>query len=92
MRLWFVLMGSLAVLLWWFVNGLLMLLSPGKFDGLIWWPVSRWYNGYRQSAYLSTRVTRTLGGLFALASGCLLAVVILAIIGLVLQHLKTSAS
>lgn len=90
MKLWFVLLGVLIVLLWWFVNGLLMLLLPAKFSGFVWWPVSCWYVDNRNREAMSLRTTRLLGGIFALASGCLLlGVVVPAIIGLIVQYLRS---
>ncbi len=89
MKLWLVLLSACLVMTWLFVNGLLMLRRPDKFNGFVWWPRFRSSGVNVEATVLSRGRIRVLGIAFAAASSLLLLGVILpAIVGLIIQDFK----
>jgi hypothetical protein len=89
MKAWLVLLSADAVMCWWFANSMLMLLRPDRAKYFLWWPQLRETAETPKTVVLPRKQIRTLGFVFAVASGTLLlAVLVPATAGLVLSHFK----
>jgi hypothetical protein len=89
MKIWLVLLSADVAMAWWFINSLLMFFRPDSTKYLPGWPKFKETDGAQATVTLSRRRIRTLGLVFAVASGMfLLAVLAPATLGLVLSHFK----
>ena len=69
MRSILLLLTADLILCWWFLNGLLMLWRPDRFNGSVWWPRICKIDESAGGAPLSQQAVRLLGVSFMAASG-----------------------
>jgi hypothetical protein len=71
-KAWLILLGADAIMSWWLVNSLLMLLRPGRAKYFFWWPQFRETRETPETVVLPRRQIRITGFVFAVASGVFL--------------------